>query len=118
VSRGRGYWLWLPPPPPFKPVTHGRQCNELLHFICLCLYRKREKPTLAEKRQDIEALKVWQSLHFAAGLLTRPTNYSAACSLLPHPRQAQHRASMHLRGSGGGMQPTLSPGDRGMRVWR
>lgn len=115
MSRGRGHGLWLPPPPPFEPVTHGSQYIKLLHF-CLCLCRKREKPTLAEKRQEIEALKVWRSLQFAAGL--RPTNYSAACSLLPHPRQAQHRASMHLRGSGGGMQPTLSPGDRGMRVRR
>ncbi|EFN55454.1 expressed protein [Chlorella variabilis] len=45
--------------------------------------KKRDKPSLAEKRHEIEALK------------------------------AQHRASMNQRGSSGSMQPTLSQGDRG-----
>ncbi|KAL4457330.1 hypothetical protein ABPG75_012200 [Micractinium tetrahymenae] len=47
--------------------------------------RKREKPTLAEKRHEIAALK------------------------------AHHRMAHPVGGSGGGTQPALSLGDRGLR---
>lgn len=46
---------------------------------------------------------------------SRPT--ACALSACPHRLQAHHRMGHPLGGSGGGSQPALSPGDRGLR-WR
>lgn len=69
-------------PPPLSPPP-APQAVHLLRLLC----RKRDKPTLADKRQDIEALKVWLGVAVECDAAQKPPLLVSQLWLCPNSRR-------------------------------